>query len=453
MNIVLSRTGEVRIIDASSGKLFATHYIPYGASLFVKEGEEVHRGQTICEWDPFNAIIVSEYAGIARFEDIEEGITFRVERDEQTGYAEKVIIEPRNKKKVPTIRIVSPDGEELKSYNLPVGSYISIEHNIEVKAGQRIAKIPRKLGKIQDITGGLPRVTELFEARNPSNPAIVSEIDGVVSFGKIKRGNREVIITAKDGQKRKYLIGLSKHVLVQDGDFVRAGTPLSDGSVAPRDILNIKGPFAVQTYLVNGVQEVYRSQGITINNKHIEIIVRQMMRRVQIEDPGDTPFLEGEAVEKYDFVEQNDWIFDKKVVTDSGDSSRLKPGQLVTLRQLREENSFLKRNDKKLVAYRDAVSATSSPLLQGITRSSLGTDSWISAASFQETTKVLSTAAVAAKKDELNGLKENVIVGKRIPAGTGQRQYEQLIVAHKDSIHEVEARRAQYELEEVEEEL
>ncbi len=453
VNIVLSRTGEVRIIDSTSGKLFATHYIPYGASLFVKEGEEVRRGQTICEWDPFNAIIVSEYAGIARFEDIEEGITFRVERDEQTGYAEKVIIEPRNKKKVPTIRIVSPDGEELKSYNLPVGSYISIEDSIEVKAGQRIAKIPRKLGKIQDITGGLPRVTELFEARNPSNPAIVSEIDGVVSFGKIKRGNREVIITAKDGQKRKYLIGLSKHVLVQDGDFVRAGTPLSDGSVAPRDILNIKGPFAVQTYLVNGVQEVYRSQGITINNKHIEIIVRQMMRRVQIEDPGDTPFLEGEAVEKYDFVEQNDWIFDKKVVTDSGDSSRLKPGQLVTLRQLREENSFLKRNDKKLVAYRDAVSATSSPLLQGITRSSLGTDSWISAASFQETTKVLSTAAVAAKKDELNGLKENVIVGKRIPAGTGQRQYEQLIVAHKDSIHEVEARRAQYELEEVEEEL
>jgi DNA-directed RNA polymerase subunit beta' len=328
---------------------------------------------------------------------------------------------------------------------MPVGAYISIEDGVEVRAGERIAKIPRKLGKIQDITGGLPRVTELFEARNPTNPAIVSEIDGVVSFGKIKRGNREVAVTARDGQKRKYLIGLSKHILVQDGDFVRAGTPLSDGAIAPKDILNIKGPFAVQTYLVNGVQEVYRSQGITINNKHIEVIVRQMMRRVIIEDAGDTTFLEGEAIEKYDFVEQNDWIFDKKVVTEAGDSSRLKPGQLVTLRQLREENSFLKRNDKTLVEYRDAVAATSSPMLQGITRSSLGTDSWISAASFQETTKVLSTAAISAKKDHLNGLKENVIVGKRIPAGTGLRQYDSVFVTHKDAQAEYEARRAHYE--------
>ncbi len=452
VSIVLSRTGEVRIVDVDTAKVYATHHVPYGAILHVKENEVVQRGQQICEWDPFNAVIVSEYSGIVQFEDIEEGVTYRVERDDQTGYAEKVVIESRNRKKIPIIKIFSLDGEELKNYNMPVGAYISIEDKSEIKAGQRIGKIPRKLGKIQDITGGLPRVTELFEARNPSNPAIVSEIDGVVSFGKIKRGNREVVVTAKDGQKRKYLIGLSKHILVQDGDFVRAGTPLSDGSVAPKDILNIKGPFAVQSYLVNGVQEVYRSQGITINNKHIEIIVRQMMRRVMIEDPGDTTFLEGEAVEKYEFNEQNDWIFDKKVITDAGDSNRLKPGQLVTLRQVREENSFLKRNDKQLVQYRDAVAATSSPMLQGITRSSLGTDSWIAAASFQETTKVLSTAAISAKKDELNGLKENVIVGKRIPAGTGQRDYENLFVTHKDAQHEWEARRGQHGEVEVEEE-
>ncbi len=449
VNTVLSRTGELRVVDLESGKQLASHHIPYGATLFVAEGAEVKRGETICEWDPFNAVIVSEFEGIAKFEDIEEGVTFRIERDDQTGYAEKVIIEPRNKKKIPMIKILSPDGEELKSYNMPVGAYISIEDNQQINAGQKVAKIPRKLGKIQDITGGLPRVTELFEARNPTNPAVVSEIDGIVSFGKIKRGNREVIVTARDEQKRKYLIGLSKHILVQDGDFVRAGTPLSDGAIAPRDILSIKGPFAVQTYLVNGVQEVYRSQGITINNKHIEIIVRQMMRRVMIEDPGDTTFLEGEAVEKYDFIEQNDWIFDKKVVTEAGDSNKLRPGQVVTLRQLREENSFLKRNDRKVVEYRDAVAATSSSMLQGITRSSLGTDSWISAASFQETTKVLSTAAIAAKQDFLNGLKENVIVGKRIPAGTGLREFDQLFVVHKEKQAEYEARQ-QARLEEIE---
>jgi len=444
-DIVLSRTGEVRIVDPESGKQFVSHHIPYGASLFVKEGQEVKKGEVICEWDPFNAVIVSEFSGTAKFDSIEEGVTFRVERDDQTGYAEKVIIETKNKRKIPTIKIMSKDGEELKNYNLPVGSYISIEDGQEVNAGQKIVKIPRKLGKIQDITGGLPRVTELFEARNPSNPATVSEIDGVVSFGKIKRGNREVIVTAKDNQRRKYLIGLSKHILVQDGDFVRAGTPLSDGSIAPRDILSIKGPFAVQSYLVNGIQEVYRSQGITINNKHIEVIVRQMMRRVQIEDPGDTSFLEGEAVEKYDFFEQNDWIFDKKVVEDAGESTRLRPGQLVTLRQLREENSFLRRNDKAPVEFRDAVAATSSPLLQGITKSSLGTTSWISAASFQETTKVLSTAAIGAKQDFLNGLKENVIVGKKIPAGTGLRKFDRLFVTTKQAQEEYEARRAQYE--------
>ena len=312
--------------------------------------------------------------------------------------------------------------------------------------GEQLAKIPRQMGKIADITGGLPRVTELFEARNPSNPAVTSEIDGIVSFSpKIKRGNREVIVEAKDGQRRKYLINLSKHILVQEGDFVRAGTQLSDGAIAPRDILNIKGPFAVQTYLVNGVQEVYRSQGITINNKHIEVIVRQMMRRVTINDSGDTPFLEGEAAERYDFLATNDWIYDKKVITDAGESAKLKAGQLVTLRQLREENSYLKRNDKSLVTYRDAMPATSTPLLQGITRSSLGTVSWISAASFQETTKVLSTAAIGAKRDRLQGLKENVIVGKKIPAGTGLRKYENLFVTTAEAQHAWEARRAEME--------
>ena len=397
-------------------------------------------------------MIISEFSGITKFEDVEEGVTFRIERDDQTGYAEKVIVESKNKRKIPTIKILSKDGEELRSYNLPVGSYISIEDGAAVKSGEKIVKIPRQMGKIADITGGLPRVTELFEARNPSNPAVVSEIDGVVSFSaKIKRGNREVIVTAKDGQRRKYLIGLSKHILVQEGDFVRAGTPLSDGATAPRDILNIKGPFAVQSYLVNGVQEVYRSQGITINNKHIEVIVRQMMRRVQIEDAGDTPFLEGEAVERYDFLETNDWIFDKKVITEPGESAKLKAGQLVTLRQVREENSYLKRNDKELVQFRDATPATSSPLLQGITKSSLGTFSWISAASFQETTKVLSSAAIGAKRDDLLGLKENVIVGKRIPAGTGLRKYDRLFVTTKEAQEAWEARRA--ELEEIEEDM
>jgi DNA-directed RNA polymerase subunit beta' len=443
--IVLSRTGEVRIVDPESKKVYISNHIPYGAAIFVEDGQDVMRGDAICEWDPFNAVIVSEFTGITKFDSIEEGVTFRIERDDQTGYAEKVIIEPKNKRKIPSIRIVSSDGEELRNYNLPVGAYISIEDNMEVQSGQKIVKIPRKLGKIQDITGGLPRVTELFEARNPSNPAVVSEIDGVVSFGKIKRGNREVVVMSKDGQRHKYLIGLSKHILVQEGDFVRAGTPLSDGAIAPKDILNIKGPFAVQSYLVNGVQEVYRSQGITINNKHMEVIVRQMMRRVQIEDPGDTSFLEGEAVDRIDFLQQNDWIFDKKVVTESGDSNKLRPGQLVTLRQLREENSYLKRNDKKPVEYRDATSATSSPLLQGITKSSLGTTSWISAASFQETTKVLSTAAIGAKRDELNGLKENVIVGKRIPAGTGMRHFNDLFVTSKEAQDAFEARRAHFE--------
>ncbi|RMG80159.1 MAG: DNA-directed RNA polymerase subunit beta' [Bacteroidetes bacterium] len=449
IEVVLSRTGEIRIYDPTGAKMLTSLHIPYGSTLFVKDKQEVKENDLICQWDAFNAVILSEFPGIAHFESIEEGVTVRTERDDQTGYAEKVIVESKNKRKIPVIRIVDKNGEELRSYNLPVGSYLAVEDGQEVKAGQKLAKIPRQAGKIADITGGLPRVTELFEARNPSNPAVVSEIDGIVSFGKIKRGNREVIVEAKDGQKRKYLIGLSKHILVQEGDFVRAGTPLSDGAIAPRDILHIKGPFAVQTYIVNGIQEVYRSQGIAINDKHIEVIVRQMMRRVQIEDPGDTSFLEGEAVDRYDVIQQNDWIYDKKFITDAGDSNRLNPGQLVTLRQVREENSFLKRNDLKPVQYRDAVPATSSPLLQGITKSSLGVYSWISAASFQETTKVLSQAAIAAKRDYLSGLKENVIVGKRIPAGTGLRKYDRLWVSTKETYEANRERRAL--LEEMEE--
>jgi DNA-directed RNA polymerase subunit beta' len=440
-NIVLSRSGEIRILDVETKKVFATIHVPYGADLKVKDKQKIAKGATVCEWDPFNNVIISEYTGIAQFESIEEGVTYRVERDDQTGYADKVVIESKNKKKIPVIHIVSPAGEELKSYTLPVGAYISIEDGQEISAGQKIVKIPRNLGKIQDITGGLPRVTELFEARNPSNPAVVAEIDGIVTFGKIKRGNRETFIEdEKTGQKRKYLIGLSKHILIQEGDFVRAGMPLTDGAVSPIDILNIKGPFAVQSYLVNGVQEVYRSQGININDKHIEVIVRQMMRDVEIVDPGDTTFLEGEAVNKIDFMTQNDEIFDKKVVTDAGDSTIYGQGQIITIRQLREENSLLKRSDKKVIAVRDAVPATSSPLLQGITRASLGVHSWISAASFQETTKVLSTAAMSGKTDNLNGLKENVIIGKKIPAGTGSKIFNNLEVTkdRKAMVYEME---------------
>jgi DNA-directed RNA polymerase subunit beta' len=435
--VVISRSGEMRIVDADTGKVFTTLHIPYGSTLMVKDKKKIVRDDVICEWDPFNAVIISEFGGVIQYEDIDEGQTFRIERDDQTGYVEKVVIESKNKKKIPTLKVVNSKGKELKNYNLPVGAYISVENGAEVRPGDKIVKIPRKLGSIQDITGGLPRVTELFEARNPSNPAVTSEIDGIVSFGKIKRGNREVFVEdEKTEQKRKYLIGLSKHILVQEGDFVRAGTQLSDGATAPADILSIKGPFAVQTYLVNGIQEVYRSQGITINDKHIEVIVRQMMRRVEIEDPGDTIFLEGEAVEKVNFNEQNDWIFDKKFVTGAGESDTMKAGQLVSIRQLREENSLLKRNDKKIVEFRDAVPATAKPMLQGITKSSLGVVSWISAASFQETTKVLSTAAIGAKRDLLNGLKENVIVGKLIPAGTGMKQFRSMKVLPKEIFEE-----------------
>ncbi|HMX40349.1 MAG TPA: DNA-directed RNA polymerase subunit beta', partial [Saprospiraceae bacterium] len=429
VKVVVSRTGEIRSLDPKNGRVLANNHIPYGSLLFVTDGQEVNKGDKICEWDPFNAVIVSDFNGVIRFNNLEEGTNFRMERDDQTGFAEKIVTESKNKKKIPSITIINgKTGEELKNYSLPVGAYISVNDNEEVKSGQQIVKIPRKLGKIADITGGLPRVTELFEARNPSNPAVVAEIDGIITFGGIKRGNREATIEAKDGQKRKYLIPLIKHVLVQDGDYVRAGTALTEGSISVKDILAISGPFAASQYLVNGVQEVYRSQGIVINDKHIEVIVRQMLRRLEIVDPGDTHFLAGEPVERNEFIDYNDWIFDKKFVLDAGDSGKLKPGALVTLRQIREENSLLKRNDKRLVEFRDAMPATAVSMLLGITKASLGTESWISAASFQETTKVLSTAAIAAKKDYLMGLKENVIVGKKIPAGTGMRQYDQLQV-------------------------
>jgi len=428
-NIILSRSGEMRILDSDTKKMLTSMHIPYGSTLYVKENQTISKGDMICNWDPFNALIISEFSGIIKYDSIEEGVTYRMERDDQTGYSEKVIIESKNKKKIPVISIVNLAGEELKNYSLPVGAYITVDDNAEINSGQIIGKMPRNVSKVSDITGGLPRVTELFEARNPSNPAVVSEIDGIVFYGKIKRGNREIFVEdERTAQRRKYLIGLSKHILVQEGDFVRAGTPLSDGNIAPRDIMMIKGLFAVQSYLVNGVQEVYRSQGININDKHIEVIVRQMMRWVQIEDPGDTTLLEGEPVDRWEFIEANDDIFDKKVVTESGDSSKLKPGQLINIRQLREENSFLKRNDKKLVEVRDATPATASPLLLGITRASLGTSSWISAASFQETTKVLSSAAMAAKSDDLSGLKENVIIGKKIPAGTGLKKFKDIFV-------------------------
>ncbi len=429
VKVVVSRTGEIRMIDPKSNRVLYNNYIPYGAFLFVVDGQEIQRGDKICEWDPFNAVIVSDFGGLIRYNSLEEGTNYRVERDDQTGFAEKIVIESKNKKKIPSITVMNPKtGEELKTYSLPVGAYISVEDDQEVVSGQQIVKIPRKLGKISDITGGLPRVTELFEARNPSNPAVVAEIDGVITFGAIKRGNREAFIKAKDGQECKYLIPLTKHVLVQSEDFVRSGTALTEGTISVKDILSIRGPFAASYYLVNGVQEVYRSQGININDKHIEVIVRQMLRRLEIVDAGDTHFLDGEPVERNEFVDYNDWIYDKKFVLDSGESTKLKPGALVTLRQIREENSFLKRNDKKLVEYREAVPATAIPMLLGITKASLGTESWISAASFQETTKVLSTAAIAAKKDFLMGLKENVIVGKKIPAGTGMRLYENLQV-------------------------
>ena len=358
VKVVVSRTGELRILDPKTARVFSNSYIQYGSYLFVTEGQEVQRNDKIAEWDPFNAVIVTEHDGIVRYNSLEEGTNFRMERDDQTGFAEKIVIESKNKRKIPSITVLdAKTGEEMKTYSLPVGAYISVDDGDAVKSGQQIVKIPRKLGKIADITGGLPRVTELFEARNPSNPAVVAEIDGIITFGAIKRGNRECMIEAKDGQKRKYLVPLTKHVLMQDGDFVRSGLALTEGTIAVKDILAIRGPFAASQYLVNGVQEVYRSQGININDKHIEVIVRQMLRRLDIVDPGDTHFLTGEPVERNEFIDYNDWIFDKKFVTEAGESTKYKPGALVTIRQIREENSFLKRNDKQLVEYRDALPA------------------------------------------------------------------------------------------------
>jgi DNA-directed RNA polymerase subunit beta' len=432
VDIVIGRMAELRVVDKKTSIALTTNNIPYGAKLFVKSGSEVKKGDLICEWDPYNAVIVSEAAGTVAFESVIEGVTYKEESDEVTGYREKVIIETRDRTRNPGIEIRDKNDKVLKTYNLPVGSHLSIEEGSEVKAGEILVKIPRAIGKTGDITGGLPRVTELFEARNPSNPAVVSEIDGEVSFGKVKRGNREITITTRAGQQKKYLVPLSKQILVQENDYVKAGTPLSDGATTPSDILAIKGPTKVQEYIVNEVQEVYRLQGVKINDKHFEVIVRQMMRKVEIIDPGDTKFLEKQLVDKWEFFEENDWIYGKKVVEESGDSQVFKPGQIVTARKLRDENSILKRKDLKPVKARDAIPATSQQILQGITRAALQTQSFMSAASFQETTKVLNEAAIFGKVDFLEGLKENVIVGHLIPAGTGNRRFSNLIVGSKE---------------------
>ncbi|SNZ01999.1 DNA-directed RNA polymerase subunit beta' [Flagellimonas pacifica] len=443
-NIVISRTSEIKVVDATTGITLSTNNIPYGSQLFVKNGDKIKKGTVICQWDPYNGVIVSEFPGQIAYENIEQGITYQVEIDEQTGFQEKVISESRNKKLIPTLLIKDGKGETLRSYNLPVGSHIMVDNGEKIKEGKILVKIPRKSAKAGDITGGLPRVTELFEARNPSNPAVVSEIDGVVSFGKIKRGNREIIIESKLGEIKKYLVKLSNQILVQENDYVRAGMPLSDGSITPEDILAIKGPSAVQQYLVNEVQEVYRLQGVKINDKHFEVVVRQMMRKVRIEDSGDTTFLENQLVHKDDFIRENDEIYGNKVVEDAGDSENLKAGQIISARALRDENSVLRRADKALVTARDAVAATATPILQGITRASLQTKSFISAASFQETTKVLNEAAVSGKVDTLEGLKENVIVGHKIPAGTGMRDYDSIIVGSKEEYDEIMARKEEF---------
>ncbi|MEZ4999006.1 MAG: DNA-directed RNA polymerase subunit beta', partial [Bacteroidales bacterium] len=432
VDIVIGRLGELRIIDKTTGIALTTHTVPYGSRLYIKPNQEVQKGDLICEWDPFNAVIISEVAGKVAFDYLIEGVTFREESDEQTGFKEKVIIESRDKTKNPTIKIMSPEGVEIKAYNLPVGAHLVTDLNKMVEAGDTIVKIPRAVGKSGDITGGLPRVTELFEARNPSNPAIVTEIDGEVTYGKIKRGNREITITSKSGEMKKYLVPLSKQILVQENDYVRAGTPLSDGAITPSDILAIKGPTKVQEYIVNEIQEVYRLQGVKINDKHFETIVRQMMRKVEIIDPGDTKFLERQVVDKLEFMDENDWVYGKKIVLEAGDSQTLKPGMVITARKLRDENSLLKRRDLKLIEARDAVPATSQQVLQGITRAALQTNSFFSAASFQETTKVLNEAAILGKIDFLEGLKENVIVGHLIPAGTGLREYNNIIVGSLD---------------------
>ena len=441
-HVVMSRTGELHILD-KEGQLLISNHIPYGSFLEVKDKQQVQKGQQLCYWDPYNAVILSEYAGSTVFQSIEEGITYRKEADEQTGHREKVIIDSKDKTKHPSLAIHSPS-RKLKSYNIPVGAHLMVEDGEKIHAGQILVKIPRITSKSRDITGGLPRVTELFEARNPSNPAIVSEIDGYVKYKSIKRGNQEIVVESKEGIKKEYQVSLSKHILVQDNDYVKAGMPLCDGSITPADILAIKGPMAVQEYLVNEIQEVYRLQGVKINDKHIEVIVRQMMQKVTILEAGDTNMLGGQTVDKFHFREQNDLILDKKVITDPGAATHLHSGQIVTTRMLRDENSKLRRADQQLISFRDAETAVSMPTLQGITRASLDTESFISAASFQETTKVLSSAAISSKADELNGLKENVIVGHLVPAGTGMPLFRKQIVGSKEEREKLLAQQQSY---------
>ncbi len=443
VEIVMGRSGEVQIVNsANNNQVYISNNVPYGAYLRVKDGQKITKGEEICAWDPYNAVILSEVEGVAHFDAIEENVTYKEEADEQTGLREKVIIESKDKTKNPSIVVRTSAGDDV-AYNVPVAARLAVENGVKIKPGQVLAKIPRAAGKTRDITGGLPRVTELFEARNPSNPAVVSEIDGVITLGGIKRGNREIYVKAKDGAERKYLVPLSKHILVQNNDFVRAGVPLSDGAITPSDILAIKGPTAVQEYLVNEIQDVYRLQGVKINDKHIECIVRQMMQKVEIVESGDTMFLNGQSVDRFAVREANDDILDKKVVTDAGDSDKMKVGMIVTTRSLRDENSSLKRRDLRQVQVRDAQPAVSQPSLQGITQASLGTESFISAASFQETTKVLSEASIRAKTDGLDGLKENVIVGHLIPAGTGVRKYQDYIITSKEELQQIETAKEQ----------
>jgi DNA-directed RNA polymerase subunit beta' len=439
--MVVSRLAEVRFVDPNTNIVLSTLNVPYGSSLYNKQGDLVKKGDVVAKWDPFNAVIVSEYAGTLHFNDVVEGKTYHAETDDTTGLTEKIITDSKDRTMVPTVEVLGANGEILGTYNLPVGGHVVVEDGQTIKSGETLVKIPRAVGGGGDITGGLPRVTELFEARNPSNPAVVSEIDGEITMGKVKRGNREIIVTSKTGDQRKYLVPLSKQILVQEHDAVRAGTPLSDGAITPGDILAIKGPTAVQEYIVNEVQDVYRLQGVKINDKHFEIIVRQMMRKVRIDDPGDTSFLEQELVDKLDFTDENDRIWGKKVVTDAGDSDTLKPGQIVGVRRLRDENSSLKRRDLRPVQVRDAVPATSTQILQGITRAALGTKSFMSAASFQETTKVLNEAAIRGKVDRLEGMKENVICGHLIPAGTGMRNWDKIVVGSKEEYERMQANR------------
>ncbi|MBR5036865.1 MAG: DNA-directed RNA polymerase subunit beta' [Prevotella sp.] len=439
--MVVSRLAEIRFVDPNTKIVLSTLNVPYGSSLYKKQGEIVRKGELVARWDPFNAVIVTEYAGTLRFRDVVEGTTFKAETDETTGLTEKIITDSKDHTRVPSCDVLNADGEVIGTYIFPVGGHVVVDDGAAIETGQTLVKIPRAVGGAGDITGGLPRVTELFEARNPSNPAVVSEIDGEVSMGKVKRGNREIIVTSKTGDQKKYLVSLSKQILVQEHDAVRAGTPLSDGVITPNDILAIKGPTAVQEYIVNEVQDVYRLQGVKINDKHFEIIVRQMMRKVQINEPGDTTFLEDALVDKLDFAEENDRIWGKKVVTDAGDSETMRPGQIVTARRLRDENSSLKRRDMRPVQVRDAVPATSTQILQGITRAALQTKSFMSAASFQETTKVLNEAAIRGKQDFLEGMKENVICGHLIPAGTGLRQWDRIVVGSREEYDRMQANR------------